>query len=139
VDPISIILSALSLASKAVEPISGEMIKDGYAGLKNLIIRKFEGASRVESTVNDFVADPETYQKPAAKVLSDAGVDRDQEVLEAATALLRHAEALQPGITGGVVGQINAQGGRIVAIGGDLSGTIHMGDTVAGESPGSRA
>ena len=111
-DPLSIILSALSVAGSAV---GDQAIKDAYAGFKALIVRKFGATQpKIAEHLDEYAQDSETWEKPVIKALREAGADRDQEVLDQATELLQQAEASSPGATGGLVGQINAQGGRIV-------------------------
>jgi hypothetical protein len=119
-DPITIILSALSFASSKV---GDQAVKDAYAGLKSLIVRKFQATQpKVEERLDEFAQDPDSWEKPMARTLREAGADRDQEVIDFATQLLKLAEAASPGVTGGLVGQINAQGGRVV-----VANTIHGG------------
>jgi hypothetical protein len=107
-DPITVILSALAIAGGKV---GTQAIQDGYAGLKSLILRKFGHTQpRLEERIDHYVADQDTYRKPAEKALRDVRADADQQVIDYAVEVLRRAEALNPGVTGGLVGQINAQG-----------------------------
>lgn len=123
-DPMTVLLSALSLAGSTLKPVTDQAVKDGYASLKQLIVHKFGSSdAKLVPTLADYADDPETYAKPAAKVLRDAGVDRDQEVLDRAAELLRCAEATQVSVT------VTASGERSVAIGGSATGsTIVTGD-----------
>src|SRR5689334_822930 len=111
-EPITVILGALSVAGSK---IGDQVIKDGYAGLKALIVRKFGAAQpKLEEHIEEYSKDPETWEKPTGKSLREAGADRDQEIVDASAKLLKDAESIQPGVSGGLVGQINASGGRIV-------------------------
>jgi hypothetical protein len=127
-DPLTVIISALSLAGTALQPITDQAIKDGYAGLKALLIRKFGGAEpELAPVLDQHERRPDVYTPAAENLLRAVGADRDQEVVDAATALLKHAEQTQPGISGGLVGQINAQGGQVAVVQGNVHGGIHMG------------
>ena len=125
-DPISVLLPALSLAGSALSPIANEAIKDGYRGLRALMISKFGVSTpRLEEKLDEYADDPETYEKPTAKLLAQIGADKDQEVVDYATELLRKGEQVQPGISGGLVGQIDARGGKVTVVQGNVT-TINM-------------
>jgi hypothetical protein len=128
--PIQVLLQALALAGPALKPLADDALKDGYAALKSLLVARFGPKNpRLERTLEDHAEDPETYRAPVEKVLRDAGADQDQEIVDIATELLKRAETSQPGVSHGLVEQINAQhGGRVVVIGGDFHGTLNMGD-----------
>jgi hypothetical protein len=128
-DPLTVLLSALSLAGTALKPVANQAIKDGYAGLKELIIRKF-GSKEPELTqvLDQHEKRPELYKATTEAVLRQLGADRDQELVDKATELLKRAETSQPGVSGGLVGQINAAGGRVVAAQ-TIYGGVNMGDT----------
>lgn len=121
-DPITVILSALAVAGSKV---ADQAIRDGYAGLKALILKKFGKAQpKLEERIDDYVEDQETFERPAEKALRDAGVAADQEVVDRAVELLRAAETSQPGVTGGLVGQINA---RNVVVAQQIFGNVNQG------------
>ncbi len=125
-DPITVLMSALSLAGASLGPMSDEAIKDGYAGLKSLLVRKFGPKDPgLEPNLARFEQKPEAWKEAIRDTLQEAGAAKDQEVVDRATELLKKAEAAQPGVTGGLVGQINAAGGKVTIVGGDVN-TISM-------------
>ena len=126
VDPITVIMGALSLAGTLATPISDQAVKDGYAGLKSLIVQRFgKKDASLETTLAKYEQNPDVWKEPMRDVLQGVGADKDQEVVDHATELVKKAEASQPGITGGLVGQINAAGGKVTVIGGNVT-TLNM-------------
>lgn len=96
-DPISMIIAALGAgAIAATKDTAGTAVKDAYQGLKTLIKKKFEGDVLGQAIVD---AKPEEI-KQAEGLLKDkitqAGVDRDQEIIKVAQDLLDKLKE-QPG------------------------------------------
>lgn len=84
-EPLSLIIAALVAgAAKA----AGDAAPDAYTGLKSLIKRKFAGEPKAEMVLEEHESDPETYEAPLKKKLAEAGVDQDEEILQAAQELL---------------------------------------------------
>ena len=91
-DPVTLVLAALAagVASGAGEAAS-QVVKDGYAGLKGLLVRRFAGNARAEQALADHESDPETYEKPLAKQLAETGAAEDPQIRAAAEELVKAA------------------------------------------------
>ncbi len=89
-EPLSLILAALVAgAAKAASDVA----PDAYVGLKALIKRKFAGDAKAEMVLEEHELDPQTYEAPLKKKLTEAAVDQDHVILKAAQELM---EQLNP-------------------------------------------
>ncbi|GBE95409.1 hypothetical protein [Nostoc cycadae] len=96
-EPISIIITALSAgAIAATKETAGVAVKDTYQGLKALIKKKFESQPKAQMVLEEHETDPETYEAPLKKKLTEAGADQDAAIIQAAQALLNQVKE-QPG------------------------------------------
>jgi len=101
-DPIAMILTALATGAAKT---AGDVAQDVYNGLKALIQKKFVGKPAAEMVLEEHEKDPETYAAPLKKSLVEAGVDKDEEILQAAEELLKQLN-LQDAAPGSVtIGQ----------------------------------
>lgn len=91
-DPISLIVAALvaGLAKGAQEGTS-KLVTDGYQKLKSTL-GKYLASDKAKTTLAEHAADPETYDKPLRKLLTEAGADQDKLLLEMAAKLLAEAD-----------------------------------------------
>jgi hypothetical protein len=88
-DPITLILSALAAgALGGVREEATAAVKDAYAGLKRLVAARFAGKPSAEVALAEHATDPETWQAPLAKALTETGTDSDPAVIEAAQQLM---------------------------------------------------
>src|SRR5205823_5632524 len=97
-DPSTVLMSALSLAATALSPVGDQAIKDGYAALKDLILRKAgPKAPEVATAIVNYEQMPEASIEPVRHALVEARLDQNQDVIDRAVALLRDAEQVRPG------------------------------------------
>lgn len=122
-EPVTVIVGALVAgAAAALKSTAEQAVKDAYAGLKRLVLDRCGHKADVAQAVAELESKPDSAGRKATlqEELAAAGVDKDQEVVDCAVALLKQAENQNPGITGGLVGQINAAGGKVVVVGGNV-------------------
>jgi hypothetical protein len=128
-DPVHIIITAVAVGAAAGAKSTAEhAVKDAYAALKSLLLKKFGKKGDTAEAVEKVEAHPGSKARQAVlkEELEAAGAAKDQEVVDKATDLLKLAESSSPGATGGLVGQINAAGGKVVVVGGDVHGGLKM-------------
>jgi hypothetical protein len=127
--PVQVIVTALSLGAEAgLKSTVEAAIKQAYGGLKALVLRKFGKQGNTANALELVGKKPASTprKKKLHEELTEAGAGKDQEVVDRATDLLKLLESKAPGVTGGLVGQINAAGGKVLVLHGGNQGTINM-------------
>jgi hypothetical protein len=122
VDPVTAIVAALAAGAGAgVKDTTSAAIKDTYAALKSLVLRKVRDVPGGTVAVEQHESDPETWQAPVAKALSESGAAADSELVSLAQQLLvlLHRDESTTIIT--------ASGKRSVAAN-TIIGSVHTGD-----------
>ncbi|OLE37325.1 MAG: hypothetical protein AUI36_26570 [Cyanobacteria bacterium 13_1_40CM_2_61_4] len=126
-DPTTLILTALTAgAAASVKDTASAAIKDSYSGLKALIQRKFRDQPKAQTALDEYEADPDTYEKPLRKALGTSSVDQDEEIITAARQLMTLVQpqaAMGYNIvqnTGNVQGQIVENKGSVTMTFGEI-------------------
>jgi hypothetical protein len=127
-EPTTIIATAIVTgAAAAAGDVAAQAVKDGYAALKALVVRKFGGKADVESAIEGVEKKPDSEARQAVlrEELEAAGAGQDAEVLRQARELL---EAVRPET---LIGRdqesrtVTAERGGI-AVGGDVGRDIRV-------------
>jgi hypothetical protein len=87
-DSIQIILAALRTGVDESARGNPEIARS-FDELKALVVSHFGDNAKAVRALEDFAGDPETYERPLAKALSESGADRSDDVLAAARRLLQ--------------------------------------------------
>jgi hypothetical protein len=111
VDPISMIVAALAAgAATAVSDAAGQAVKDAYAGLKALLLRR----SASKEVIDGHADAPDVWDAPLRQQLDRAGVGEDEQIVQAAQRLLAIADP-----EGSKAGKYNVHisGGKGIVVG----------------------
>jgi hypothetical protein len=87
---ITLITTALAAgAATGLKDTTSTGIKDAYTGLKALILRQAKSKEKLETTLQDYEQDPDTYEKPLQKILAVEELDKSSQIIEAAQKVLQ--------------------------------------------------
>ncbi len=141
-EPLTMLVSALVAgAVAATKDVTTQAVKDGYAALKNLMVRKFGSKGDVEGAIQNVESKPDSSARHEVlkEELVESGAALDAELLEQArnfmALLKKHGMASGPSYQAELHGEgAIAQGtGAVaagkggVAIGGSVQGNIVIG------------
>ena len=145
-DPATVVVTALVAgAVAAAKDVAAQVIKDGYAGLKALVFKKFGSKPDVAEAVQKVEQKPDSKgrQETLKEELTAAGADKDEELRKQAQALLdllkQHDPATLATYSATLIGSgAIAQGTGAVAAGKGgvaVSGNVGGGINVPGNEP----
>jgi flavin-binding protein dodecin len=114
-DPVTLIVVALAAgATKGLTDAASNAVKDAYASLKKLVLGKVSDTPSGAVAVQEHEADPDTWQAPVTKLLTESGAGDDQSLVTAAQRLMELLDSAGAQ-AGKYVVNITASGDRSVA------------------------
>jgi hypothetical protein len=115
-DPVTLIVTALAAgAASALQDGASSAVKDAYARVKALVMRRFANHPKGELVLAEHEAAPQVWEAPLAAELSAAGAGGDADLVAAAQALM------------GLVDQAGSRSGKyVVAVRGSQG--VQVGD-----------
>ncbi len=138
-DPLTVIISALTAgAAASAKDVVAQAVKDGYVGLKALIVRQFGQKADVEAALEGVEKKPDSEARQAVlkEELETAGAAQDAEVVRQAQALLELLK--QHGLVSGPSYQATVKGSGAIAQGEGAvaagAGGVAVGGNVTGST-----
>src|SRR4051794_23293965 len=124
-DPITLIITALTAGAVAgAQGAATDAIKDGYAGVKALVLRRFQGHPSAATALDKHEAKPEAWRGALEAELVDAHADQDTAVVDAAQRLMALLDAA--GTRAGKY-QVDVRGAHGVVVGDQGTQTNYFG------------
>jgi predicted Rossmann fold nucleotide-binding protein DprA/Smf involved in DNA uptake len=93
-DPLTLIVTAVTVgAALGLKPVAEQAVKDAYAGLKRIIMDKYNDRKKVVPAVQNLEEDPESegWKALLKEGLAKLEAGQDEELLQAAQDLLTKA------------------------------------------------
>lgn len=88
-DPISLIVGALTAgAAVGLTDTMAGAVKDAYAGLRDLVLRRFADHRIVPTALEEHQKAPQRWQAPLSAELAAVGADTDTQIIAAAQRLM---------------------------------------------------
>ena len=88
-DPVTLIVTALAAgATSALQDGASSVVKDAYARVRALVMRRFANRPKGEVVLAEHEAAPQVWEAPLAAELSAAGAGGDADLVAAAQALM---------------------------------------------------
>jgi hypothetical protein len=130
-DPMSLILAALTAgATAALKDTAGEVIKDGYVALKTAIITAWSAPDNTADVLlAEYESEPEISQKLIEKKFKDQELDKNDDIIALADALLKQVDP--DGYAAGKY-QVTITNSKNVQVGDRNTQTIIEGDAHTG-------
>ncbi|TRT81240.1 MAG: hypothetical protein EWV82_13390 [Microcystis aeruginosa Ma_AC_P_19900807_S299] len=124
-EPISLILAALAAgATAAAKDTAGTAVKDAYESLKALIKKRFAGDTLAQAMIDAKPDEIKQAEGLLTNKITNSGVDKDEEVLQAAQMLLKQLKS--EAVAKGESYQLN--------VGGNFTGVARDVDTGGGDA-----
>src|SRR5437868_883034 len=88
-DPNGTILKAIETAAASRVPGAlGQVATDAYAGLKQILARRFAGRPEAQTALAEYEQAPETWSGPLQVAIRESGAAQDPQLLELAKRIL---------------------------------------------------
>lgn len=126
-EPVTLVMTALAAgAGIGIKDTVSQAVKDVYAGLKSLVLRRVGDVPGAIVAVEQHEQDPATWQAPVVRALTVSGAIEDDEILALARRLLSLIRDENPSLAVSVT----AVGKRSVAAQ-TIIGAVSTGDTAS--------
>ena len=129
-EPVTVIIGAIAAgATAAAKDTASQAVKDAYNGLRSLVQKCFseKNYAKGEMALTEYKDDPDTWEKPLIKALTETNADKSVDIIAAVEKLQKALENMADGPE--IMAKYNIKNSQAGVIG---DGTIIKGDVNIG-------